>query len=377
MFSRLSIGRVTCILFLLVTVSNIVLFINNHKGLYTERFDAAWYQKLYGQSQYVRTDPISILPDEIVYSYAGWRYLEGENPAIFNADQPPLGKYFIGISERYLQNGRVVGIVFNILVLITLFFLVRIALKSNLWALGLTTLFSFEKLFWAQAQYAPLLDNIQLFFILLSFIFYILSLKKEIFLIPAFICLGGVISTKFWVTGVVILAAWIMHALLEKNFRRTIYLIILIPVAIGVLLLAYTPSLLQGYSPKKVLSVQKYIYEFHHEKLSFRPLAVWNLLLLNRWYAPSEKIVRPAVDWQVTWPFITIMSTWMFLKFIVRQKKYKFNSEISLIIVWFIVYLALLLIGEVLPRYIFPVLPFMYILTAYMLKEFLIRFKTR
>lgn len=370
--NRKKIKQILFLILLIIAIANLYLFISSHLSLYTYPFNPAFLKKIYGQSQYVMTQPISVLPDETIYAHAAWEYINGTNPAIFNADQPPLGKYFIGLSELLFRNERLTGPVFNILILIAFFFLAQLILKDNLWAMGITTIYSFEKIFVAQMLYAPLLDNIQLFFILMSFIFYIMSIKKLKWLVLAFFMLGLVVSTKFWVTGLVLLSVWLVHTLLLKNIRRIIFFLTTSLIVIITLIASYTPSLLQGDSVRNILSVQHYIYEFHKAKLHFDPLAIWDLLLFNRWHVPWENVVRPAADWQWSWPIITVLSIVSVANIILsRRRDSNLVSKMGAISIWVLAYFILLFVGEVLPRYIFPVLPAMYIVSALFLKQLL------
>lgn len=354
----------------LIIVVNLVLFIQNHIAIYTYPVNPDFLEKLYGQSQYVRTDPISMLPDETIYAYAAWRYMHGENPAVFNADQPPLGKYFIGLSEVYFNNERITGPVFNILILISLFILSVLILKSYIWSIILVALFSFEKIFIAQMLYAPLLDNIQLFFILLSFIFFILSQKKVIYFIPSFISLGLVMSTKFWVTGLLIFIIWSICILLARRIKTLVYFLLVSPLSILTMMAVYLPSFLQGDPVRRFFGVQRYIYEFHKGKFNFDPVAVWDLLLFNRWHVPWEGVIKPSTDWQWTWPIVTVLVILAIVRIVKNSRNYSESGV--LLSSWIIVYFILLSVSTVLPRYLIPVLPALYLFSFWSVKEFMV-----
>lgn len=348
---------------LLVTVFNVTNFIKDNLHLYTEKFDPVYYRNLWGQSQYVTTTPTQMLPDEIVYSFAGWEYLHGVNPAVFNADQPPLGKYFIGLSEIWLGNPRIVGLLFNILCLVALFILSNLILKNSFFSIALVTIFSFEKIFIVQMKYAPLLDNIQLFFILISFIFFIYFVKSNRFLVSAFLSLGAVASAKFWVTALVIYIIWFVFLILCKDIIKIFRFIIFTPAILITMFLSYFPAFFQGTTLKEFFGVQKYIYNFHQDKINFDPLSVWDLTLFNRWHSFSG--IRPSVDWQITWPVLTILSL---VAIIFVLKKNLIKEPVGIFVVWMIAYFILLSLSSILPRYLIPVLPAMYILSFWILK---------
>lgn len=354
-------------LLLAFIILNLALFFKQNGAIYLKPFDPEFYKDIYGKSQYVRQDPLAVVPDEYVYSHAAWEYMHGTNPALFNADQPPLGKYFIGIGEVFFNNEKIVSPTFNILSLIALFFLAKMVLNNTNLALALTALFSFEKLFIVQMIYAPLLDNIQLFFILLAFIFYIKSLKDSKFLIPAFLMLGCVMSVKFWATGFVIYIIWFLHKILVKD-KKIFRFLYLTPTLLISMILVYLPSFIQGDSLRRFFGVQKYIFEFHRAKIHFDPTAIWDLLLLNRWHVPWDGTIRPSVDWQLTWPFLTILSVTALLFYLNKKFKSQNTDLVLLVIIWLVIYFILLTFGAVVARYLIPVLPAMYLLSFLVVK---------
>lgn len=347
---------------LIILFVNFYFFTVKNWSVYTRPFYPERHkvlQDLFGQSQYVDAQSKINIPDEFFYALAAWNYGHGQNPALFNAEQPPLGKYFIYLTINFFNNETLTGPIFNLLCLVALFFLGLEVLKSKIWSLAMTTAFSFEHLFMVQAQYAPLLDNIQLFFILLSFLTFIYWLKEKITPLLPLLLLGGVVSVKFWITGAVIYISWLLYLLLAKKFKQIINLFLYTPIAIVPLIISYAPIFLAGDSFQRFLGIQKYIFVYHSGKIEFDPLTYFNLLILNNWRAGS-------VDWQITWPIILILSLVAVFK-IFRQNK--INSGIAVITCWFATYTVFLFFGSLLPRYLIPILPMMYLLSFYMIKE--------
>lgn len=354
-------------LILLFSFYNIANFIKQHPGHFNEEFRPDLHKKLYGQSQYVLKQPLSEIGDEIVYALAGWEYVHGLNPILLNGEQPPLGKYFIGLSELWFNNSRFTAPIFNVLCLATLFWLLYLLLESRLLAAALTTLFSFEKVFVAQMLYAPNLDNIQLFFVLLSFAFFVKFFKAGKLLIPAFLSLGLVMATKFWITAFTILIVWFLSLLLTKNMAKIKSFLCTLPFALIPLLASYYQSFVQGMSLREFFGTQKYIYSWHSAKLEFNPIAVWDLLILNRWHNRGE--IKQAVDWQITWPVLAALSIFAVFKLVKLYKKSGAKNPIFIIGIWFVVYFTLLSVSTVNARYLLAILPAMYALSGWVLKE--------
>jgi hypothetical protein len=85
-----------------VVIAGINVYKN--KEVFSYKFDFAYWDKFYNESQYVIPRSKREISDEGVYQYVGYRLVEGENP--FNIDYwvPPLGKYFYGLSAKVFGN---------------------------------------------------------------------------------------------------------------------------------------------------------------------------------------------------------------------------------------------------------------------------------
>ncbi len=321
---------------------------------------------LFDQSQYVQAYNPNSIPDEYFYALAGWNYWHGQNPILFNAEQPPLGKYFISATLYLFNNENIVSPFFNLLCLGALFGLGLVFFKSWWWSLLMVTVFSLETLFMVQMKYTPLLDNIQLFFILMTQLFFTFWLKKKTSPIWLFLFLGMVISVKFWITGVVLMISYLLALFIVKEKRWRIFLLYS-PITFIPLMLSYLPSFLMGDSLHRLLGVQKYIYVYHQGKFHFDPLALFDLLLFNRWHVGWEHTIKPSVDWQMTWPILVVLTAIFFVR--LKIKHFQSPVEIMVIGCWVITYLVFLCFGTVITRYLIPVLPGMYLLSFYVIKE--------
>lgn len=350
---------------LFIVLVNFILYTKSSLSTYTRPFYPLRLQvlrDLFDKSQYTVPGSKIAIPDEFYYALAGWNYLHGQNPALFNAEQPPLGKYFIALTIEFFNNETLTGPIFNFLCLVTLFFLGVQVLGSKVWSLAMTTTFSFEHLFMVQMLYAPLLDNIQLFFILLSFLAFIYWVKGKISLILALIFLGCVISVKFWISGVVIYVSWIISILWLRKAKDVLRMALFTPLALIPLFISYIPSFASGDNLHRFFGIQKYIFVYHSGKFDFNPLSYFNLLLFNNWRNSFS------VDWQITWIVLLLLSiigiVWIY-------KNRRSHRDLGILVMgsWFAVYTIFLFFGELLPRYLIPILPAMYLLSFYLLKE--------
>lgn len=372
--NRKHLNKVIVAVLLIILVSENLFLIWKQWDVYTRPFYPKRYlviKDLYDISQYVKSySPINI-PDEYYYALAGWNYLHGQDPILYNGEQPPLGKYFISLTIFVFNNETLVGPIFNLACLVVLYILGAVVLRNKTWSLLMITIFSFETLFQVQLKYTPLLDNIQLFFVLLSFLFFLLWWQKKASLLFAFIFLGFVASVKFWITALVIFLIWLLATFLYKRDKIITFLLIT-PISFLVLLISYLPSLIYGDSFRRILGVQKYIYVYHSGKFHFDPLAFFDLTLFNRWHVSWENTIKPSVDFQITWPILLILSIFAVYKIFTKQTKSK-DKLLNIIALWFVMYVIFLFFGTILARYLIPVLPAMYLLSFYVMKDFVKR----
>ena len=360
------------IIFVFIALSfyNIFSFVKLNKGLFTEEFNPEIHKKLYGQSQYVMKEPLSEIGDEIVYAFAGWEYVHGLNPILLNGEQPPLGKYIVGLSEMWFDNSRISAPVFNILILIILFFLADLVIGSKTISSILVYLFSTEKVFVAQMRYAPNLDNIQVFFLLLTFYFFIKHLKtsKLYYMVLTFFSLGLIIATKFWITGFIVFVAFLLVVLFDKSAIKIKRFVLFSPILLLPLIFSYLNSFRDGMTVREFFGTQKYIYSWHSAKLIFDPISLFDFLFFNRWHFMGQ--IQKAVDWQFTWPILGTFSLITVITFIRScREKLKIIQPICVIEIWLILYFGILLVSTVNARYLFPVLPGMYISSGWLVKE--------
>ena len=407
---------INCILILLIFKNFLTPVILN-KGKYTRSYWSAFpsYKKAYENSQYMQDLNFvkGWIPDEIVYAYAAGEYLRGTNPILIDSQEPPLGKYFLALSIAIFDNENLPILVFGTLVLVVLFLIGKEIYQNTFLALLPPLCLSFEKLFISQFVYVPLLDIIQLFFILLAVIFFIKAIKqqltKKVFLYFAFssIALGGIISVKFFITGIIVVLSWYLFLLFRKDLKRGILLFVSLSFSLIVLILSYLRVFFYGYSLRSVFGIQKWIFLYHSSKLTHF-FTVWPLIFLNRWYVWwGDKPVLREIHWQISWPIITTIA---FLVIIFYFKKGEYHpvsgvdeadtnksphggvqsetenhgllpvgiyflkrlprkKEIEPIMFWILCYSLFISFAQANSRYLIPLLPFLYLVSFHGMNE--------
>jgi hypothetical protein len=336
---------------------------------YWQRFPVL--EKSYLSSQYVNKHPTGWVPDETIQAYAGGAFIKGINPVYVLPDTPPLGKYLIGLSALFFNNENSVILLCTILSLILLYILSYQIFGSKYLALAPPFFLSFEPIFKNQLVYAPLLDIIQLVFLLAAFIIFnkaLTSKKSLLFLLLANIFVGFFISTKFFITGAPIEAAFYLVLLLRKDKRRLLELTLTLPIAVFILLLSYVRVFAFGYAFNKFLGIQKWVFLYHKSQLIL-PFSIWPLMLFNKWYVwYGNNPVISDPQWLITWPIITLST--LATAALGILKKIKINENAWVIIAWAIFYFALFSFGEITSRYFVILIPILYVIALYGIIEF-------
>lgn len=320
---------------------------------------------MYEQSQYRMKNPKSIITDNVVYSHAGIEYFRGGNPTYINPEAPPLGKYIIGLSIEWFKNENIFNLLFCSASLIVLYLLSFQILRDKLMAIIPVTLFSSEKIFQGQIIDTPLLDIIQLTFLLLSFIFLNMGLEKKktfIFFLTSSFFIGLFVSTKFFATGVLVVATFLLTVIINYRvkIKNLLFSLFLVPI---VLLISYSRLFSLGYSLREVLGVQKWVFLYNSGHLDMPLLVVWDLMLFNRWHTwwGDKTIISDSV-WIINWPILIIITLITILLF--SNKYVKSKSLIVPVIIWVALYSVFLSFGHATSRYLLILLPFLYIVSV-------------
>jgi hypothetical protein len=346
---------------------------------YWQRF--ASLEKTFLSSQYVNKHPVGWIADQTAFSYAAGKLITGTSPILVVPDAPPLGKYLIGLSAIIFNNENIIILISSILCLLSLYLLSGQIFSSKILSILPPFFLSFEPIFKNQLIYTPLLDLFQLLFLLFTFYFFNKGFtgKKPdlitfVFFMLANLFLGFFISTKFFITGVTIIAAWFIVLLLNRKVKKSFLMLLSFPMSIIVLLLSYVRVFAFGYTVNKFLGIQKWVY-LYHQSFLILPFSVWPLLFLNKWHVWfGDKPVISDSQWLFTWPIITTISLITIVFYLLKKMKREKNIEI--VMTWAICYLIFLSFGQTFSRYFVILIPMLYIITIYGIVETVKRLKS-
>jgi len=360
-------------IFLLIFL--ILIFTKPFSAIYNNRsaFIAHNYWETFGQlkkayysSQYVKKINPGIMPDQAFEAFVGGALIKGENPIHIVHEHPPLGRYIIGFSILLFNNDSTIILPLMFLSLLGIFLIAKQVLNNTFLSLVPLAIFANEPLFISKFEIVPLLEPIQLTFIIFTLYFFIKALsgnKFKRYFILSSIMLGFVISIRFFILGAALEASMISYLLLRRKFdKKAIAFLFSMPLSLIVMVLSYTKTIQEGYSVFQVFSIQKYIFFYHKSKLmSF--FSFWDLIMLNRWHTWwGDRRILSDSQWVFIWP---VSMTLTFLHWILAIiKRIKLNETEKIIMTWIIGYSVLLSVGFSTTRYFLPLVPFLYIIAV-------------
>ncbi len=361
--------RITVIVLLAIPLFHVGLPIALHWQSYTyPYYTENVYQALervFGVSQYRQKQNPAIIPDETLFSYAAGAYIRGVDPILINSEHTPLGKYIIGISILLLKNDRFIVIPFALLSLLSLFLLAQKVLKNTLWSMLAVAIFSGERLFVDQLKVAPLLDLIQLPFVLLSLYWFLTEYPSSRF-IGTSIMLGLVAATKSQIPAVLLVATFVLFFITQRTITKLPRFFLFLLLGIMVFIASYTQTFLHGHTFREFIGYQKWIILYQKSKLLY-PFSVWRLIFLNQWQTWwGDMRAIPAKDWSITWPIWTSCTILTGLTGVFG--KIKITKGILLLLLWALVYGSFLSMGVIYSRFLLQLFPVFIIITVFFIR---------
>lgn len=371
------------VLLFLIAINFLSIILQNQSHFKTDYWRRFPNLKLaYFDSQYATKHPHNgWISDAAAYSYAGGALITGTNPILVIPEAPPLGKYLIGLSTIIFNNENIMTVIFASFSLIFIYLLSQQIFQNITLSLIPPLFWSFEPLFKDQIINGPLFDTFQLTFILLTLYLFNKGFSKHEdksyirYFIASFFFLGLFISTKFFISGLIMIAAGSTLLLMHRYYKKLFVFLALSPFSVLILLLSYSRVFAFGYGLMPFLGIQKWIFLYHQSQLIL-PFSIWPLLFLNKWYVWFGSMpVIPDSNWNFTWPIITTLSLMTTILYLLRKIKHK--PEIEILLSWSVFFLLFFSFGQIFSRYLIIVLPIMYIISVYAILQFVLMYKNK
>jgi hypothetical protein len=359
------------VLLVLILIQPVLLILRSQDLFFSRTYHSRFndLKKLYYSSQYMIKKNPAIIPDQTLEAFAAGAFIKGMNPILIVHDQPPLGRYITGLSIIFFDNENTITIFLFFSSLFGIFLVSRQIFKNAAYALLPVLIFANEPLMRLRLIYMPLLESVQLPFIIFSIYFFMRMIggaKRsglgQIYKwgIIVSVTLGFIISIRYFVLGGALLLSYLLFFVIKRRYKEALCFISVLPLSLVVLAFSYTRTIVESHSIIKPFSVQKYIFTYQSSKF-IEIGTVWDLLFFNRWHTWwGDRSISPDPNWILVWPVSTILAMTLGIGGIF--KKIKLSDRELVLFLWVCCYLVMLSVGYSSTRYFLPLLPFLYIL---------------
>ncbi len=354
--------------FLIIFVIQIFQVLYFNRFNFSEKYDVSYWKDRFEHSQWQLPLSKRIIGDDGIFSYVGYRLVQGDDPSKNNPETAPVGKYLIGISIALFNNPIYYSLFFGLLSLVTFFFIAKKLLKDITLAIFVTTILLLDPLFFTQF-WKSWVDIAQLFFLLLNVLFLILLNERKnnrfLFSLISGLSLGLFLQTKLPILFPLI---YILESIIFlKNKLLKEYSFYFFGIIFGTIL-PYFQYFILGHSLLDFIKLEKYILSFYTKsQLSTNFGSILGVLLFGKFQSLNQTGFVKILEWWIFWPLSFVVSVFTFLKL----SKEKNNFVLKGIGVFIILSLVIFSIIPSYPRYLLLVIPFIYLFLGYFVKKYI------
>lgn len=334
---------------------------------YTRRFDVDKWRDVYNHSQYCVPDCEyrGVIDDPELYSLAGYDYAHGVDPLSINFETQPFIKYLYGVSIILFGNAVVVQSLMGTLLLLVVYLSSRTVFGA-LGSLLTVMLVLVDPLFSSQLVHAYLDLPLTLYLLLYLHALYSLGKGKGSKLVVG-IMLGIVALSKSFSIGILVDMVGLVYLKLVNKKQLFSYLgslvVSIVTYCLGYsMYFYYNPNLLEfGKLHLDILRLYKgYVPEYPKGE-------IFRIIFAGKWRKWFDDFGLTHVsEWTIMWPLSVLESILALL-----SKKARENSYVSLHLLWIVAYFVFISLRLVFPRYLLPILPSLYLVSVYYLRQLL------
>ena len=321
-----------------------------HRADFTQKVNQPELDQAYQVSQYQNPDSTAWIDDPPLYTLAGLRYVSGDDPTTINFEHQPLTKYLFGLTTVIFGNPLPLQLFLYAALIGLTYGLGRQILKSDRQALLPAVLVSFDPLIREHAHTAYLDLTVAVLILL-----FLVSYKRlNPWVLGSLIGLIA-LSKSFMIGGLVFVSYGLYLIINHKSLRQ---LSKIIASALSVYFLGYTAFFLHGHNLLDFINLHIKILRLYKSYVPEYPKGeVMRIIMTGywrTWWGDKGLIVVP--QWWLFWPVAALGS----LINLVKTTKGKLKN-LTLPMIFLLVYLLSINLKLVFPRYIIPTLPIMYI----------------
>ncbi|MBU1070907.1 hypothetical protein KKG65_00670 [Patescibacteria group bacterium] len=327
-------------LILAIIIRLLFLFWSNI-DLYTKPYDINKSIDRYNQSQYTQGDKAKLtLSDSELYIVEGHSLVNGKDPEQMFPGHPALGKVFFGLSLKLFGNPYIISYL-SFLCLVLFFYLF-----TN--SAFLTLVITFEPLLLSQLTVSLLDIQLAVFHLLTLLSYQRFRSTNHSFKWSLLTCLflGLSASIKFFPSSIPLFLALIVDTTLTGDFTHFSRIIKSLPAtALGFLAGNFTYFV---HHPSLISFAKFFRYQVNWWAGGPQapPLGVWKIIYLNQWPTWWGDGTIQVENWWIIWPIIFSLSL--------------FSWRSRVIYLYILCSLILFSLGIFFPRYLVPIIPFVY-----------------
>lgn len=346
---------------LLFLFAYLALVVYTSRALFFSTFDVAYWKDKFEHSQWSLPLSVRTIGDDGLYLYEGYRLVHGGDPTLFNAEVPPLGKYFIGTSITVFGNGYIYGFITTALLAIFFFLTCELLLHKRIISIAATAILITDPLITGQFP-LTMLDSLQAFFLMVFLFLLLTTTRKRPWWHPAItgLVLGFFSETKFPILTPFIALIGLAH--LWTTYRKLRPLIWYSACIFLGYLIPYIPYFVLGHTPLDWIRAQKWIVSFyiHGKLMPTRGSAIVNLLI-GQYQNIFTRTWSAASHWSPSWSVATLGGIAGLFTMLKKSKRdYRWITVGS-------VFGVLLIFYQIIPfwtRYLVTMLPLLYLCAA-------------
>lgn len=326
---------------------------------FTKPYNYSYYADQYLHSQYVEgTGSKYIISDYDLYSFAGHYYFTGGEVSRVNFENPPLGKYLLGLSIYLFNNQVIIYIVYAVLYLFITYKFGLLIFRRREIAMFALIFLELDPYF-LHAVSMPLLDFPMAAFFLTGLYLFFKAKSWKSYAISA-VFFGLSIATKFFPFFAILMLCMFWY---QWRYRREHLRLWLITVPI--IFLVYTAAfseffLLQHKNLIEFLYYQWWVIRWRMGN----PIEIGNILrgiLLGKskvWWTLNGGYVNWTEEWSIMMPLTTISA---FISILILRKNHYFSIFYTYMTL-FLTYAIFVTEGGL--KYLAPIYPFFTLFTA-------------
>lgn len=273
----------------------------------------------YQNSRYVQGDKSSdIISDSRLYALKGYLFIDKNLPLTnFEPGHPPLASYFMGISNALFGHPLWANIIAGSVFFLTFYWFLCQVSNQRLATLAFFTLIIQGLI--NQQFVETYLDIYQLLFALIgiaSFQYWWRS-DRDIFLFICQISLGLMLSTKFFLSGIVLpisLTLGVLAGNSLKKFLKFVFSMFFIFVGFGI---GHLSFFIHNGSIVDFIRFQRYVLNWWAGSPIVPPFQMWDLVFFNRWHTWWGSGILSVPEWSPLWAIFLVggLVSPIFIKF--------------------------------------------------------------